>query len=442
MKPNFRTLALFIALLAITGISAAQATGNSGPEFVFRTSLPFDNSSDIKTVNMTVHGNDYYATGPITGTSISNGLTQSFNGIAKFQNGDASNPTALPGLASLSSGDAVTSLAFQGNSMYYAGLYGGETRVYKYDLATETSTLVSVTADTTITNMYTINNSLLLLIGYMKFVNGVEVNGICTLNTITGEVLKVDDGFGTNNTPGRIYCSEDGKVYIAGRAGATRYDLNTQTFTNLSNGLEMNACYALIGHGDTVYAAGPNSLGDCIYRKIGSADWSLIASVHNGGFGIRSIAMMGDKVAIVTMSGFDGLTLADNTTMMGKSLVFNESTNNVEQSPIGGLDIGMTNLLEVAPNNYIGWSMGGIFTPTSLVSGIQNLSSTKITMYPNPAKNFISIDGVPQGENIVITDLLGRTELIASSIGTKTTINTQTLSTGLHFVNGHKLNIQ
>lgn len=66
--------------------------------------------------------------------------------------------------------------------------------------------------------------------------------------------------------------------------------------------------------------------------------------------------------------------------------------------------------------------------------GIEDLSSTNITLYPNPSENYISISGLTSSPNLQIKDIWGRVILSIPSYINTTTINIEKLIAGMYFI--------
>jgi|SRR3989344_5148640 len=67
----------------------------------------------------------------------------------------------------------------------------------------------------------------------------------------------------------------------------------------------------------------------------------------------------------------------------------------------------------------------------SSTSGLENqIGDTKISLYPNPAQDFLNLSNLPENSNIRITDLIGNTLYI----GTENKIDVQNLCTGFYFI--------
>jgi PKD repeat protein len=72
---------------------------------------------------------------------------------------------------------------------------------------------------------------------------------------------------------------------------------------------------------------------------------------------------------------------------------------------------------------------------TSLMTGISKLNkNTGLLVYPNPAKNELTIEGASAGTSIMITDLLGKTVLYQVQTENKSTFDISNLSPGIYVV--------
>lgn len=72
---------------------------------------------------------------------------------------------------------------------------------------------------------------------------------------------------------------------------------------------------------------------------------------------------------------------------------------------------------------------------TSLVTGIAKTSrNIDLTVYPNPAKNELTIEGAGAGTSIMITDLLGKTVMSQVQKDSKATFDISNLNPGIYIV--------
>ena len=72
--------------------------------------------------------------------------------------------------------------------------------------------------------------------------------------------------------------------------------------------------------------------------------------------------------------------------------------------------------------------------------GIKEIESNNLKIYPNPANNFVSIDGIDAGEMIIITDLNGRKLISTIASSTSETVDISGLPTGIYVISVGKAN--
>ena len=75
--------------------------------------------------------------------------------------------------------------------------------------------------------------------------------------------------------------------------------------------------------------------------------------------------------------------------------------------------------------------------------GINKVETLSLSIYPNPASNFVTISGFIEGENIIrITDLSGRRIIQTEIHNSETTIDISGLSSGVYIVITGKRNMK
>ncbi len=97
-----------------------------------------------------------------------------------------------------------------------------------------------------------------------------------------------------------------------------------------------------------------------------------------------------------------------------------------------------TKLIPEKPGENLIWNFsGGVLKVVSEGSAVNNTQAYELSIYPNPAKNFIEIgtEKFTPGTQISITDINGRRLIVKKSDLNKTIINTADLSAGIYFIN-------
>ncbi len=64
----------------------------------------------------------------------------------------------------------------------------------------------------------------------------------------------------------------------------------------------------------------------------------------------------------------------------------------------------------------------------------QNNLQMQVSVYPNPAADYITITNIPNGSTIKITDITGRTFYSAENNNEKATISTTKFVNGVYFI--------
>lgn len=427
-----------ILLLFVVGIYSL-----TNPAFAqeFKLFMTLDYSQNtIKTFNMKSLSNGVYGTGVFTGTAPSpNGQSVGYNGIIFFPNGNLTQPTTVGGGIPTQPGNGVYDIT-EVNSNLWAVAEGSDGgKLYIHDIETNTWTNRGITADTMIKFIEQINDTMLLLIGPMKQVNGLTVNGICTYNTETGLVAKVGNGF-TNpfNVPNYTYRSDDGQVCIAGRGGISLYDTRDQTFQEvLAPG--MGTYQGFIAHGDTMYVTGPDNVGSSVYRKIQNSPWELLGFTITGTGG--GLVKIDDYIYYLTASS--KLTTNTGDVIPGSDFRFNPNMGSFEKSPFSNTG-GIVKFMKLPNGEYLGWNlMGNLETTQSLVSVVE-ITDEQIRMFPNPSPQGgdVMIENIVIGTQIVVTNSIGQTILNEKTSSERFVFNTKDMPRGIYFVNKTKLIIQ
>lgn len=78
-----------------------------------------------------------------------------------------------------------------------------------------------------------------------------------------------------------------------------------------------------------------------------------------------------------------------------------------------------------------------IYGTTSVIIGIRNANSSSITVYPNPAKDILTIAGTADSKDVVIYDIAGNAVLRTRSSAATMRIGVEGLSSGVYFMNIH-----
>lgn len=437
-------LVVLFALMVNTNVALAQANGTGTKKFQYLTGLNMD-SSNPKLGNVKLINNDVYIVGAfnsIDAPSSPNGQASPLGGVVKFSNGNLKNPLAVGVGVSFPSGGGMTDITCHNGTLYMSGNGYDNGRLFSYNEALNTWETLPITADGTINYIDSINSTTILLIGEMTTINGVMVNHIAYYNPATGVVTPVTaTGLGTdiNDRPMR-YSREGAKCYIATNNGSAIYNTETATLTTLSSPVQL--AWDLAGHGDTTYICGPSSTsfggGDVVWQQIGSGSWQPVAWTLVSS--MASTNLINGKLLMSSQS--EQMFAADSTPYSGaRDYYYDPATGDITTSDITTYN-GMLDFIQLPNGEYFGWNNGGLFTTQTLFSGITETSDVTVTVYPNPATNYITVEGAHEGTTITVTNNLGQVVLSTTTTQTKTVIDIQDLSPGLYFVNRKKLVVQ
>jgi aminopeptidase N len=89
--------------------------------------------------------------------------------------------------------------------------------------------------------------------------------------------------------------------------------------------------------------------------------------------------------------------------------------------------------LTIDPNNWILNKVGTITKGTDLFLGTENIATSSIELFPNPAKDFVNIKSTQQLISYKILNILGQT-IVSNSNFTNSKINISNLKTGVYWL--------
>lgn len=394
----------------------------------FMTLSPNQTSKPIRGAKVLSQG--LYVCGAFTGTATVPGC----NGLILFQGCNAYSPSTVGGGLSSPADKGFTDVTECGKLYGAAEETNSSSKLFSFDEGTISWISENVPADTSFKYIDSIAPSTLLLVG-ARNVKGTVVNSICEYNTVTGVVTTVGSGgagLGPYEKVHNVYRSPDGILSFAGRNDLNTYDTKTRTLTKVT-GLSLNMYLGFITNGDSMFAVGIGPHGSDFYRRVGNGGWELIGWDPLGFIG--GLAQLpNDKIALLGAYNRFVMNDGNGTTINGSNLVYNQKTGLIEDAEVAGL--GTTGEVVSLPNGeYFAWAIGGaLYTTQSLISGVEDITDTKLTLYPNPAHSSFVIDGLREGQDILITTVAGQTLLHQKADAETFVFNTQSLAPGLIFV--------
>lgn len=429
MKPNYALL--LVALLGMTQIKAQEPT--------FRLGLTFNTDQSMARAmgELVVDANTIYAVGAMNGTITpppANGQILGFVNVAQLTL-DCSNPRPVGDGVPSPPGKGMYSFAVTPSNNWMVGESYGPEKLFKYDPSSSSSwTPVNVTTETDkkLTYVRTLDNTNLLFIGDNQLCNNVAGDKIYTFNTTTETVTAVTPGLGAYNITNHVR-QVDNKFYISGRTGLNIFDITSRTNTSISAPSLANFI-DFIGHGDTMYTIGPGNVGqhgagDCLYQKIGTGGWNLLC--YTPIMSTASLHYLNGKVHI--LGAYDQVIAADSSVYFGSDLAYSEIENTITNAGIKTVH-GMQEYIALPNGEFVGWSDGNVFT-TSLVSGIEDINDNSLLqVYPNPARSFVTLNGLQAGQEVRITNNIGELIFNQKSLNNEMTINTQNMPDGIYFI--------
>lgn len=109
--------------------------------------------------------------------------------------------------------------------------------------------------------------------------------------------------------------------------------------------------------------------------------------------------------------------------------------SSIQQTSDGGYILGgQTNMSTATNNSYADYNYKIIKLAGNQLSTNETIIKNNISIYPNPVKDFVTIDRLPIETTISIHDLSGRKIFTKKYSETKVTINTSTFSNGVYII--------
>ena len=167
---------------------------------------------------------------------------------------------------------------------------------------------------------------------------------------------------------------------------------NGSNWTAVNSGLTYNHIYALANYGNNIFASAGNGISNGVYLSTNNgSNWSLSNSGLPANNYVLSFAVSGNNIFAGTLS--QGVFFSVNN---GNS--WSPENTGLTNMQISALAISGSNIFA---GSYVSTNSSGIFMrPLSDITGILiNDNQSNFVVYPNPAKNIISVNLQEQKAN-------------------------------------------
>lgn len=268
-----------------------------------------------------------------------------------------------------------------------------------------------------------------LVSGPMHYINGTGVEGLALITVKNDSITEVTPFNLPQTSLGYRMSATEDKIFISchNLHGKTFFSFNKHSLS-LDTTLPQpptNTLFNCEAHDNTVYAFGleasPYSSG---LWKFDGTTWTMITSYPAG----SGSALKYYNGTLYISGWFD---------TGGNNQNYRESDGTLDYNS----GAPALRAIAVLNGNLLGVSDGGgIFATKSLFSGIKDIQADKLTIYPNPANNFVTVTS-PRDAEIQLTDISGRI-LFTGTINATTTINTENIPSGMYFLNKQVLILQ
>jgi len=196
--------------------------------------------------------------------------------------------------------------------------------------------------------------------------------------------------------------------------------------------------------GTTNFVCNGNGTAPIIVDNMGATLKALPTDPFKTGTNALSVIVKDNKTYIITFYYVGGavaeiydITDLENATILDKTTSLGATSN---ANGTGDVDIktnedGSYDLFVLGTNN--GFGVAKILSGQS--TAINNFENAKIKMYPNPANNFIIVEG-NDIRSISIASITGQEILTAKNLNNKTELNIQGLTKGIYFLKVNQTN--
>lgn len=290
----------------------------------------------------------------------------------------------------------------------------------------------------TLTN--TPNNDQLTDIAIMKYTDGGQF------------VFAKQMGNANNDYASNIFVNTTG-VYITAKVnalpmGARHFKKNAIASTDITGLTDIIAKYSLTGNIEWIYSIEPSAGFNFSGLQV-----SQNGEIYTSGrfstecdfnpSGTNGILTGGTNTFLLKINEClinNGVTLSGNTFTANQSgATYQWIDCNNSNSPINGATSQaftptVSGTYAVQINNATCSATSSCLSVSITAVSIKEYTNNIIEIYPNPAKNFVTIDGLINNSNIQIIDALGKIVFSESNNSSKVTINTEMFNSGIYFV--------
>lgn len=203
-----------------------------------------------------------------------------------------------------------------------------------------------------------------------------------------------------------------------------------------------------------IYGGAPETFaeGDFVYDVLGISEYLSQSYADDGSLGVSSLKHdTGDALMTVdeitwsysTLWYVDGLSITDEATALynmsgdaGYPLLDQVVALYRYNFIFSGMRIGkidpQTDLDQVIADMFAA-AEGGSFPQDPNFTTVKDINNTNVTIYPNPASDYIIVNSDYNNFNVEISDITGRT-IISQNVDNNSTINVSSLNAGVYNV--------
>lgn len=296
----------------------------------------------------------------------------------------------------------------------------------------------------------------------LGMVYAIDENGVVKKMDSNGK-NEVYLGLGNFVSPTGIEIDASGNIYVIDEQSIKRMDSNGGNVVTLASGFTSPGAIALDSSGNiyitddnTVKKMGPNGENITTIRNFSSSEIAIDSSgnIYLAESGSNSIVKM-------DANGGNLTTVANGSTFTGISGLSVDSSGNIfvvdRGIPNGtlrklnssGVELAYIDVFRnptgVAVDNFgnvyvsdidYDFSNSGIFKTTGLSSTLSttNAKQNSFVLYPNPAKDFVTLNNLTKGSEVSIIDMNGKLLFKTKATDTVLTINTSSFANGVYLV--------
>ncbi|MFT3920340.1 T9SS type A sorting domain-containing protein [Cloacibacterium sp.] len=315
---------------------------------------------------------------------------------------------------------------------------------------------------TTKINSYSPNYPQCVAVDKLGMVYAIDENGVIKKMNSNGR-NEVYLGLGNFVSPSGIEIDASGNIYVIDEQSIKRMDSTGKNVVTLASGFTSLSAMALDSSGNiyltdnnTVKKMGPNGENITTLSNIGGFDIALDPSgniylAESGTNRILKLDSNGGNLTVISngsrFTGISGLSVDSS----GNIFVVDRGipNGNLRKLNSSGVELAYIDVFRnptgVAVDNFgnvyvsdidYEFSDSGIYKTTGLSSTLSttNVKQNSFALYPNPAKDFVTLNNLTKGSEVSIIDMNGKLLFKTKAADTVLTINTSSFANGVYLV--------